>query len=160
MDLPREHDRVPVERKERVLKSRKCLEIGRDSHTDRSAVRVLAPDDIILVIDPDKSRIIRIERHKGLAVFIDKIDPVLLKAPVNAVLGAAEINERNSVLSLRAEHADEAVLIRDNCAVEDSCDMLHRISSDDRVLCISPDRDVSEVCRSFLPRHVRNSRAV
>ena len=155
VDFSRKQHRVPIERKERILKPDKCLEIPRPRHTDRRAVHILAPDQVIRVLHLDKSRIIGISRHEIIAVLVNKTDFFFVKCPTDRITASAQIDCRNAVWLFTAEDSDEFTLIRHDCAVENSGHAFDRVPSDDRVLRAAPDRGAFEFfCRLFLPGDV------
>ena len=139
-DLAREQHRIPVKRQERILDSGKCLKIRCLRHTDRCAVEILTPDNIVGILHLHKSRIISVDRHEGLTVLVHKVNLVFLKIPVDGILASSQIDIRNSVRLFSAEDADELIPVRHYRTVEDSRHALHRISADDRVLLVSPYR--------------------
>lgn len=159
VNLAREKYRVAVERKERILNSRKRLKISRLRHTDRRAVEILTPDNIISILYLHQTRIVCVYRHERFSVLVHEIDLVLVEIPVNRILASSEINIRNAVRLLPAEHTDESILIRHYRTVKNSCNPFYRISADDRVLLISPNRRIRDSFRALLPRHVRHCRA-
>ena len=76
---------------------------------------------------------------------------------VKSRFGEHKVDVRDSVCLLTTEYSDELVAVRHNGAVEDSCYFLHRISSDDRILAVSPYRCTGKLSRAFLPWHIFDS---
>ena len=158
-DLSREQDRVPVKRKEGILQPGKYFKVLRLCHADGSPVKVLAPDQIIGAVNSDQPGIIGVTRHEFLSRLILKMNLLLLEVPMDAVRGAAQINKRDSVFLFSPEHPDESIPIGRHGAVEYSGHSRDRVPADDRILRISPDRNITTVSGFLLPGHIRNGGA-
>ena len=155
IDLSWEKNCISVKWKEWILNSCKCLEILCLSHSNRSSVEILTPDDVISIFYFYKSWIICINRHKIISIFIFKRNLVFFKIPVNRILTLSKINIRNSVCLFPTEHSNKSIFIWHNCTVEDSCNSRCRISSNNRIFIISPKwKSCLIVCRSLLPWHI------
>ena len=137
--LAGEEHRVAVEGDEGIFQPDKGLEIGGLGQADGRAVKVLAPDDVISVLDFHKAGVVGVDRDGGLALFIHKGDLFRVKGPADAVGAAAEVDIGDAVGLLAAEHADEGALIRHDRAVEDAGHAGQRVAPDDGVLAVAPE---------------------
>lgn len=157
VDFTRKKDSVAVIWQERVFESCKGREVLGFGDTDRSAVEVLTPDDIVGIIDLNEPRIIGIKRHKRLTVLIYERYLIGVEIPMQAVTASAEVDMRDTIALFAAENADKSVIIWHDSAVEDPCDLRQRISVYDRVITMSPHRSRT-AGRHILPWHIRKNR--
>ena len=150
---------VTVKGEERILDSGKRLEIRSFRNTDGCTVKILTPDDVIGIFYLHQSGIISVDRHKGLAFFIYKLNLIFIKIPMNCIFAASHVDIRNTVDLFPTEHADEFITVRHYGTVEDSGYSFYRISANNRVLTISPYRCSGMVFGFILPGYIRYCRA-
>ena len=154
VNLPRKKHGIAVKRDKGILKPGKGLEVRGLSHSDGCAVKILAPDNIVGILHLHQPGIIGIHRHEGLARLVHKGDFFLIKFPMDGILAPAHINIGNSVGLLPPEHADKRILIGHHRTVKNSRNTLHRISPDNGIFRISPDRGPCKGLRPLLPGYI------
>ena len=155
----REQHSIAVKWEERILNASKRLEISCFCHADCCPIEILTPDNIICILYFNESRIICINRHKRLAILIYERNLILFETPMDCILTSSKIDIWNTVGLLTSEYTDKTIFIRHYRTVKNTCHTLQRISSDDRILAVSPDWcSVKFTCRSLLPRYIRYRR--
>ena len=157
VNFSREENGISVEWKEWILHTYEGFKIFCFCHSDGCTVEVLAPDDVVGIFYFYKTRVICVNRHERFAFFVNELDFVLIEIPVDRIFASSKVDVRDSVCLLTTEYSDELVAVRHNGAVEDSCYFLHRISSDNRILAVSPYRCTGKLSRAFLPWHIFDS---
>ena len=160
-DLAREQHRVAVKGDVGIFQTRKGLEVPRFRHADGRAVEVLAPDEIVGILHLYETRVIGVQRHGGISALIDKGNFVRQHVPVDAVAAFAQIDVRDAVILLSAQHGNKAVLPWADGTVENTAHASGRISADNGVFAIAPDGQVMIVVRgTLLPGDIGQIRGV
>src|SRR5208283_3131556 len=109
-------------RQERVFQLLKAHEVPRPGDPDGRAVVPVAPGDVVDPVYQRDARVIRVLEPAHLRVVAVKLDGLRLECELQAVRAAADVQMRDAVHSLRAEHANEPALPWDDRAVVDSGD--------------------------------------
>ena len=90
----------------------KGLEILGPAQTDGGPVHVVAPHDVIGILDLHEPRIIAVADGIGLAFFVDPLDRVRADLPFKAVRALAKKQGRPSVFLVRPEDPDKLAFMR------------------------------------------------
>ena len=158
VDLTREQNAVPVIGQVSVRQAVKCLEIIGIRHTDGRSVVLLkrsAPCHIIAVLEEADARVVTGCSADALAGLLAvQLERFMLDLPVKRIHALSEEQLLLHGLVIAAEHPDKCTVLRDYRAVKNTVRRRNIMSSDDRVVVISPD-NVRTSGRTILPRDVR-----
>ena len=106
-DLAREEDAVAVERHQGVRQARPGREVLRPAEAERGAVHVVAPDDVVRVVDLDEAGVVGVADGRGLALLVLPGDDGSSMIEAHAVPAPSEVEVGPAVLVVGPEDTDE-----------------------------------------------------
>lgn len=138
IDLSRKENPIAIEWEERVFHSSVTLEILGLRHGDGGSEMAAAPSDVVRIINPANTWIVRIIVSRQIEIRIREMNRVPFDFPCQTVLASANMQMREPGLGLKAENSDEGITERGDGAVINPLNSRKMPSADDRICRMAP----------------------
>lgn len=150
IDFSREKHAIAIEGHQRVLHFNEGLEVLGVTHADRRSFEIVAPSDVVGIVDLHDPWIVSVGVRFRISRFVDPFDQFVFQLPADRVVARSEVKPSPAGFTVDSEDSDETVAIGDDSAIVGTGSARDRVPADNWVLA-GPPNGIATAMRPVFP---------